>query len=92
MDSADRRNVQFKLAQHYGRKCRVVFPHGDWTQHEACIASGWSYMARELPWEQARDAVHDGWEKVDFDGRSLLFSATNDNADDDAADDSRAFQ
>lgn len=77
MDS-HRRSLHVQLAQHYGRKCRLVFPHGDWRQHEAHIASGWSYMARDLPWDQARDAVHAGWDMVDFDDRAQLFSAIGD--------------
>ena len=78
----DRRHLHYQLAQHYGRKCRLVFPHGDWTQHEANIASGWAYMGRELPWDQARDAVHSGWEMVDADDGAIRFAAINDEDDD----------
>jgi len=78
----DRRDLQFQLAKHYGRKCRMVFPHGDWTQHEAHIASGWAYMARDLPWREACEAVHAGWDMVGFDHRAMLFSAINDSGDD----------
>ena len=78
----DPRPVHYALARHYGRKCRLVFPHGDWRQHEARIASGWTYMARELPWEEARELVHAGWEAVAFEGRDDLFSLPADNDDD----------
>lgn len=88
----DRRALHFQLAQHYGRKCRLVFPHGDWTQHEAHIASGWAYMGRELPWNLARDAVHSGWEMVEFDEGALRFSAINDAPDEARRDRRRAYQ
>ena len=77
------RKLHVQLAEHYGRKCRLVFPHGDWKQHEAHIASGWSYMARDLPWDDAREAVHAGWDMVDFDERALLFSAIDGDEGDD---------
>ena len=48
MHREDRRNLHFQLAQHYGRKCRQVFPHGDWKQYEDRIASGWAYMGRDV--------------------------------------------
>ena len=88
----DRRTLHFQLAQHYGRKCRQVFPHGNWTQHEANIASGWSYMGRELPWDEAREAVHTGWDMVGFDECAIRFAAIDDQ--DDAAPQRarRAFQ
>jgi hypothetical protein len=88
----DRRTLHFQLAQHYGRKCRLVFPHGDWTQHEAHIASGWAYMGRELPWDQARDAVHSGWEMVGFDEEAIRFAAINDELDDAPGDTRRVYQ
>lgn len=83
MHRDDRRNLHVQLAQHYGRKCRQVFPHGDWKQHEDRIASGWSYMARDLPWNEACEAVHEGWDMVGFDRRAMLFSAINDEDEDD---------
>ena len=92
MDRHDRRNLHFQLAQHYGRKCRLVFPHGDWKQHEARIASGWAYMGREFPWDQACEAVHEGWEMVDFNARALLFSAINDEDDEEPGDRRRTIQ
>jgi hypothetical protein len=83
----DSHRIHYALARHYGRKCRLVFPHGDWPQHEASIASGWKYMAHELPWEEARAAVLAGWEAMGFDGRDALFHLPADNDDeDDAAD------
>jgi hypothetical protein len=86
----DRRNIQFVLARHYGRKCRQVFPQGDWRQHEAHIASGWAYMARELPWNEARDTVLEGWRTVEFEGRDNLFA--NAGNDDIAPRNRRALQ
>lgn len=88
----DRRNIQFVLARHYGRKCRLVFPNGDWRQHEAHIASGWAYMGRELPWDEARDTVREGWQTVNFDGRDELFAAEVDHDDLAHARDRRALQ
>lgn len=88
----DRRTLHYQLAQHYGRKCRLVFPHGDWTQHEAHIASGWAYMGRELPWDLARDAVHAGWEMVDFDDGAFRFAAINDEDDDEPQLSQRVYQ
>jgi hypothetical protein len=88
----DRRTLHFQLAQHYGRKCRLVFPDGNWTQHEANIASGWAYMGRELPWDQARDAVHAGWEMADVDGTSVRFAAINDEDHEQPRGDRRVYQ
>jgi hypothetical protein len=78
----DSRHVHYALARHYGRKCRAVFPEGEWRQHEARIASGWSYMARELPWEDARALVLAGWDAMAFDGRESLFSLPAENDED----------
>ena len=87
----DRHHIHLLLARHYGRKCRLVFPHGDWRQHESLIASGWAYMGRELPWDQAREVVHEGWQAVEFDGRDELYDAA-DRDDDAPTTGRRAFQ
>jgi hypothetical protein len=57
--------LDYQIAYQYGWESRAIYPTAVFEDIEGELRKGWELTHPDEPWNRARHAVHDAWDRID---------------------------